>query len=240
MKKIITIDGPAGAGKSTVSRLVAKRLQYLYLDTGDMYRAVALQAKREGIDIHDGERVRQMSRDLDLRFITQGEVPKLFLGDEDISSAIRSPEMDMLSSAISAVKEVREAMTALQRKIGSGGGVVAEGRDMGTVVFPNAEHKFFLTASTEVRAERRYKERLERGEAVTREEVARELGTRDENDRGRAIAPLLVAEDAKIIDTTLLSTSEVVDIILAEILDEGAREGEEAGRGCLDGGSGGE
>jgi cytidylate kinase len=231
MKKIITIDGPAGAGKSTVSRLVAKRLQYLYLDTGAMYRAVALQAKREGIDIHDGERVRQMSRDLDLRFITQGEVPKLFLGDEDISSAIRSPEMDMLSSAISAVKEVREAMTALQRKIGSGGGVVAEGRDMGTVVFPNAEHKFFLTASTEVRAERRYKERLERGEAVTREEVARELGTRDENDRGRAIAPLLVAEDAKIIDTTLLSTSEVVDIILAEILDEGARERGEAGRG---------
>ena len=225
MKKIITIDGPAGAGKSTVSRLVAKRLQYLYLDTGAMYRAVALQAKREGIDIHDGERVRQMSRDLDLRFITQGEVPKLFLGDEDISSAIRSPEMDMLSSAISAVKEVREAMTALQRKIGSGGGVVAEGRDMGTVVFPNAEHKFFLTASTEVRAERRYKERLERGEAVTREEVARELGTRDENDRGRAIAPLLVAEDAKIIDTTLLSISEVVDMILAEILDKGVREG---------------
>ena len=229
MKKIITIDGPAGAGKSTVSRLVAKRLQILYLDTGAMYRAVALQAKREGIDIRDGERVRQMSRDLDLRFITQGEVPKLFLGDEDISSAIRSPEMDMLSSAISAVKEVREAMTALQRKIGVEGGVVAEGRDMGTVVFPNAEHKFFLTASAEVRAERRYKERLERGEAVTREEVARELGTRDEQDRGRAIAPLVAAEDAKIIDTTLLSTSEVVAIILAEILDKGVREGGAAG-----------
>lgn len=237
MRKIITIDGPAGAGKSTVSRLVAKRLQILYLDTGAMYRAVALQAKREGIDIRDGERVRQMSRDLDLRFITQGEVPKLFLGDEDISSAIRSPEMDMLSSAISAVKEVREAMTALQRKIGVEGGVVAEGRDMGTVVFPNAEHKFFLSASAEVRAERRYKERLERGEAVTREEVARELGTRDEQDRGRAIAPLVAAEDAKIIDTTLLSTSEVVDIVLAEILDEGVREGGVAGRGCLDGGS---
>ena len=229
MRKIITIDGPAGTGKSTVSRLVAKRLQILYLDTGAMYRAVALQAKREEIDIRDGERVCQMSRDLDLRFITQGEVPKLFLGDEDISSAIRSPEMDMLSSAISAVKEVREAMTALQRKIGVEGGVVAEGRDMGTVVFPNAEHKFFLTASAEVRAERRYKERLERGEAVTREEVARELGTRDEQDRGRAIAPLVAAEDAKIIDTTLLSTSEVVAIILGEILDKGVREGGAAG-----------
>jgi cytidylate kinase len=217
MKNIVTIDGPAGAGKSTVSRMVAKKLQILYLDTGAMYRAVALQAEREGIDIHDGERMRQLCRGLDLRFITQGEEPKLFMGDEDISSAIRSPEMDMLSSAVSAVKEVREAMTALQRKIGLEGGVVAEGRDMGTVVFPNAPHKFFLTASAEVRAERRYQERRARGEPVTREEVARELAKRDEQDSERAIAPLVPARDAEIIDTTLLSASEVVEMILAEV-----------------------
>jgi cytidylate kinase len=230
MKKIITIDGPAGAGKSTVSRLVAKRLQVLYLDTGAMYRAVALQAERQGIDIRDGQRVRELCRHMDLRFVNQGEVPKLYIGDEDISSAIRSPEMDMLSSAVSAVKEVREAMTALQRKIGLKGGVVAEGRDMGTVVFPNAAHKFFLTASAEVRAERRYRERIERGESVRREEVASELGTRDEQDSGRAIAPLLAAEDAKIIDTTLLSVPEVVDIILAEIMEEGVMEGVKSGQ----------
>jgi cytidylate kinase len=229
MKKIITIDGPAGAGKSTVSRLVAKRLQILYLDTGAMYRAVALQAKREGINIRDGERLGPLCRRLDLHFITQGEIPKLFMGEENISSAIRSPEMDMLSSAVSAVTEVREAMTALQRKIGFEGGVVAEGRDMGTVVFRNAEHKFFLTASAEVRAQRRYQERRERGEDVTREEVARELAARDEQDTRRAIAPLVAAEDARTIDTSRLSASEVVEIILAEILDQESRKGAKGG-----------
>jgi cytidylate kinase len=224
MKKILTIDGPAGAGKSTVSKMVAERLQILYLDTGAMYRAVALQAEREGIDVHDGEGMGRLCRGLDLRFETEGEEAKLFLGDEDISSAIRSPKMDMLSSAVSAVEEVREAMTALQRKMGLQGGVVAEGRDMGTVVFPNATHKFFLTASAEVRAERRYRERLERGESVTREAVARELGKRDAQDRERALAPLVPAGDAIIVDTTLLSASEVVDMILVEV---GVREGAE-------------
>jgi cytidylate kinase len=221
MNKVITIDGPAGAGKSTVSLLLAKRLQILYLDTGAMYRAVALQAKREGIDISDGERLGELCRDLDLRFKKEGEAFKLFLGEEDISLLIRSPEMDMLSSTISTVKEVRKAMKALQRKIGRKGGIVAEGRDMGTVVFPDADHKFFITASAQVRAERRYKERRERGEPVSREAVARELEKRDEQDSNRAIAPLLAAEDAKILDTSLLSVSQVVSTMLSEILDQG-------------------
>lgn len=221
MNTIITVDGPAGAGKSTVSLLLAKRLQILYLDTGAMYRAVAFQAKREGINIRDGERMAELCRYLDLRFKKEGEVFKLFLGEEDISLIIRSPEMDMLSSTVSTVKEVREAMTALQRKIGRKENMVAEGRDMGTVVFPDADYKFFITASAEIRAERRYKERRERGESVSREEVARELKKRDEQDSNRAIAPLFAAEDAKILDTSLLSVSQVVDMMLSEILDEG-------------------
>jgi cytidylate kinase len=229
MKNIVTIDGPAGAGKSTVSRMVAKRLQILYLDTGAMYRAVALQAEREGIDIHDGKRMRRLCQGLDLRFVTQGEEVKLFMGGEDISSAIRSPEMDMLSSAVSTVKEVREAMTALQRRIGLKGGVVAEGRDMGTVVFPDARHKFFLTASAEVRAGRRYQERRIRGESVTREEVAKELAKRDQQDSERAIAPLLPARDARIIDTTLLNASEVGEMILAEVDVENGVKGRKNG-----------
>ncbi|MGD2124702.1 MAG: (d)CMP kinase [Desulfobacteraceae bacterium] len=219
MRKIITVDGPAGAGKSTVSRLLAKKLQIFYLDTGAMYRAVALQAKREGIDIDDTERLAELCRNLDLHFKTVGEENRLFIGNKDISLAIRSPEMDMLSSRISAVKEVREAMTELQRKIGREGGVVAEGRDMGTVVFPDADHKFFMTALAEVRAERRYLERMNRGESVSRAEVEIELRKRDDQDANRAIAPLLIAEDAKVIDTSALSPDQVVEIVLTEIKD---------------------
>jgi cytidylate kinase len=162
MGKVITIDGPAGSGKSTVSRMLADKLNFTYLDTGAMYRAVALQASRLRIEFNDGMRLKKMCEDMDLKFKVVGGNNRLFLGEEDISSAIRSPEMDMLSSNISRVKEVREAMTALQRKLGERGGIVAEGRDMGTVVFPNADHKFFIIASLRERADRRYNERMER------------------------------------------------------------------------------
>jgi len=210
--KIITIDGPAGSGKSTVSRLLAGRLKVQYLDTGAMYRAVAFQAKREGIDLKDREKISRLCRDLDLHFKTLDGTTRLFVGAEDISAGIRSPEMDMLSSAISAIKEVREAMTLLQRKIaGEGGGVVAEGRDMGTVVFPDADYKFFVNADPKVRAGRRYRERLERGESVSRGEVEKELRKRDDQDMTRALAPLVPAKDAKIIDTTNLTVEEVVE-----------------------------
>ncbi len=220
MNQILTIDGPAGSGKSTVSRLLAKRLNFLYLDTGAMYRAVALQAQRMGIDFNNGKELRGLCRGLDLNFITDGDSPKLFLGNEDISLAIRSPEMDILSSRISAIREVREAMTEIQRKIGKKGGLVAEGRDMGTVVFPDVDHKFFITASLEVRAERRYRERIGRGETVSRAEVERELRKRDDQDKNRAIAPLSPAKDAKIIDTTTLSPEQVVEEILLKIEKE--------------------
>jgi cytidylate kinase len=185
-----------------------------------MYRAVALQAKRMGIDTGDKQELRALCQNLDLHFQSDGEGTKLYLGDEDISLAIRTPEIDLLSSAISALKEVREAITGLQRRIGQQGRLVAEGRDMGTIVFPEAEYKFFITASPKVRAERRYKERIDRGESVSLEEVERELKMRDHQDETRPIAPLRPAKDAKIIDTTSLNPHEVVEKIVENMGDE--------------------
>ena len=217
MKRIITIDGPVASGKSTLSRLVAGSLNFLYLDTGAMYRAVALQAKRHGVNFVETQTLWELCRNLDLRFRPDGEKTRLYIGEKDISLAIRTPEMDMLSSEISAIKEVREAMTDLQRKIGQAGDLVAEGRDMGTVVFPNAEHKFFLTAPIEVRAERRHHERINRGEAVCLDEVQKDLQQRDYQDETRPIAPLRPAKDARIIDTTRLKPDQVLEKILEEI-----------------------
>lgn len=218
MKKlIITIDGPSGSGKSTVSRLLAKRLGIQYLDTGAMYRAAALQAIRKGIDFNDGPRLFDMCMELDLHFKPDGDLQKVFTGNEDITTAIRSPEMDMLSSRISAVKEVRDAMTTLQRKVGLTGGLVAEGRDMGTVVFPDADCKFFVTASIPERAQRRYQERLDRGELISKDKVEEELKKRDEQDMGRSIAPLRPAVNADIIDTTGVSIEKVIEVIVKKI-----------------------
>jgi cytidylate kinase len=217
MDGIITIDGPVASGKSTVSRLLAKRLDFFYLDTGAMYRAVAFQAERKGIEIGDKQELRELCQNLDLRFQTDEEGTKLYLGEEDISLALRTPEMDLLSSTISAIKEVREAMTGLQRQIGQKGRLVAEGRDMGTIVFPNAEYKFFITASPRVRAKRRYKERINRSESVSLEAVEKELKIRDHQDETRPIAPLRPAKDAKIIDTTSLNPNQVIEKILKEM-----------------------
>jgi CMP/dCMP kinase len=221
--EIIAIDGPAGSGKSTVSRLLAARLGYLYLDTGAMYRAVALQAKRKNIDLKDTEKVGRLCMDLDLHFRVLDGATRLFLGAEDISEAIRSPDMDMLSSVISTIKEVREAMTLLQRKMAEQRGVVAEGRDMGTVVFPDAECKFFIDADPEVRAGRRYRERLARGEKASRQEVEKELRKRDDQDMTRALAPLVPAKDAILLDTANLTVEEVVETIARTIEGRGKK-----------------
>lgn len=223
MDKVITIDGPAGAGKSTVSRLLAKKLKYFYLDTGAMYRAVALQVKRKGVDVTEREKISRLCRDLDLRFESADGETRIFLGPEEISSVIRSPEMDMLSSAVSAIQEVREAMTFLQRKTAEKGGVVAEGRDMGTVVFPRADCKFFVVADPKVRAARRHRERVERGETVSRAEVERELRKRDDQDTTRALAPLVPAGDAVIIDTTGMTVEEVVEKMV-ETVEQGKKK----------------
>lgn len=211
---IVTVDGPAGSGKSTVSRLLAGKIGYSYLDTGATYRAVALAASRRGVDPLDTSGLKTLCGSLDLAFDRDQDPPAVLLDGEDVSDLIRTPGMDMLSSRVSAVSEVRRAMIALQRRIARGGGFVAEGRDMGTVVFPEADFKFFLTASAGTRAERRYRELMLRGESVDRQVVEMELKQRDDQDSLRARSPLKPAHNATIIDSTTLTVEEVVDLML--------------------------
>ncbi|EFK06215.1 cytidylate kinase [delta proteobacterium NaphS2] len=216
---VITLDGPAGSGKSTVSRLLARRIGYAYLDTGAMYRAIALAAKREGVLPDDRVALRHLCENIRLRFVTDQDPPRLLMGNEDISEEIRNPEMDMLSSTVSTVKEVREAMSTLQRSIARhvGKGLVAEGRDMGTVVFPEARCKILLTASLEERASRRHRELLDRGKTVTKKEVMEGLKKRDYQDQNRSLAPLKAAPDALILDTTGMGIEAVLRRLIAHV-----------------------
>ena len=217
MRHVITIDGPTGSGKSTVSRLLAAKLNYPYLDTGAMYRVVAVALRRAGINREDYKEVQKTCEGLDIRFVHEGYETTIYLGNEDVTTAIREPQVDLLASDISALDVVRKAMTRLQRKIGSRGPLVAEGRDMGTVVFPEAQHKFYIDASVETRVERRFRERQNRGESISREKVKEELIKRDQQDMNRQLAPLKPAEDALIVDTTELSLEQVVETILKAI-----------------------
>lgn len=206
---IVAIDGPSGAGKTTVSRRLAERTGLVRLDTGAMYRAVALAAKRAGIPWSDPVRVGSLCAGLSMEFRADGGERRLFLAGEDVSGPIRAPEISMGASAVSAHAPVREAMVALQRKLGEGGGVVAEGRDMGTVVFPRADAKFFLDAAAAVRARRRWLEEAAR-EGASFEDVYRDVLRRDVQDSTRDNSPLRVAPDAVYIDSTALSVEEVV------------------------------
>jgi cytidylate kinase len=214
MNHVVTIDGPTGSGKSTVSRLLAKRLNYPYLDTGAMYRVVALALKRARIGLHDEAAISKICSELYMRFVPEGDTTRVYLGKEDVTEAIREPDIDLLASDVSALEVVRSAMTRLQRKIGSQGPLVAEGRDMGTVVFPDAQHKFYVDASLEVRVDRRFQERQRRGESISREKVREDLIRRDDQDMNRFLAPLKPAKDATIIDTTELTLDQVVEKIL--------------------------
>jgi cytidylate kinase len=214
-RPIVAIDGPAGAGKSTVARRLADALGYVLVDTGAMYRSVALAGKRAGVDWKDGAKLGELARGLvAARALVFERDPALGvrvkLSGEDVSDAIRTPDVAQGASTVSAHKEVREALLELQRQAGREGGVVLEGRDIGTVVFPQAEAKFFLTASAETRAKRRHSDLEAKGNAGTLADTLADVKRRDAQDEGRAIAPLKKADDAVLVDSTELSIEDTV------------------------------
>jgi len=217
-KLLITIDGPAGAGKTTVSRALADRLGYRYIDTGALYRGVALAVQSQGIDPHRDADLKQLCRGLKLAFVVNEKGLRLISNGQDISERIRTPEITMLASAVSARPVVREYLLDLQREMGSGKAAVFEGRDMGTVVFPSADAKFFLDASTAKRAERRFDE-LKSKSSQTLDEVERDMQQRDQNDSTREAAPLKPARDAIIIDSTDLTVAQVVELMASHVAD---------------------
>jgi cytidylate kinase len=216
-KIIVAIDGPAGAGKSTVAKRLAKELGYTYMDTGAMYRAFALKARREGIDLDNESALRASLAGTNVELMEKDGQPKVLLDGRDVTSEIRAPEMSQWASKISALKPVRERMVELQRALGARGGVVVEGRDIGTVVFPGAEVKIFLTAGTQERGLRRFAELQAHGKDVTLEETLGEMKQRDRRDQERAVAPLRQAEDAVAVDSTGMSVDQVVEKIMKEI-----------------------
>jgi len=208
---IIAIDGPSGAGKSTVAKLLAKRLGYVVLDTGAMYRAVAFRAKQTGLCLEDEESLSRLASSLRVTFLTRNEELRVLCDGEDITEAIRSPDMSSLASDISKREGVRNALVRMQRDMGRVGGVILEGRDIGTVVFPDADVKFYLDADAEERARRRTEELIGKGVKVTFQETLEDVIRRDRSDMTRAISPLRKAKDAVVIDSTHLSAEEVVE-----------------------------
>ena len=217
-KGIVTIDGPSGAGKSTISRGLAAKLHFTYLDTGAMYRAVGLALERQGINLADTEALAKSLAGIELTLVPNGDDDvRVLLGSEDISQAIRTPEMGMVASRVSANPLVREKLTALQRQLGDKGSIVAEGRDMGTVVFPKAPCKFFLVASAEERARRRQAQLAEKGQIVDYQEILDQISKRDYDDSRRELAPLKPADDAIIVDSSSMDPAAVIDCMLASI-----------------------
>ena len=215
-KLLITIDGPAGAGKTTVSRLLAGRLGYRYIDTGALYRGVAVAARRRTVDPQNDAALGRLLEGIDLNFLPGEGGQRLTAGGEDITEDIRTPEISMLASAVSARPVVRAYLLKVQRELGRQKGAVFEGRDMGTVVFPEAEVKFFLSASESTRALRRFAE-IQAKTGASLEEVERDMRLRDEQDSTRALAPLAPAPDAIRIDSTGLGIDQVVDLMVAHI-----------------------
>ena len=213
----IALDGPAGSGKSTVAKALAKDYDILYLDTGAMYRACGLKALRLGIDVKDETAVKEMLQTINLKVEYQGGKQHTILDGEDVSTAIRENAVSMVASTISAHPVVREKMVEMQREIAKGTSCVLDGRDIGSVVLPNAKYKFFITADSKVRAMRRYKELLSRGETVDFDKLHAEIIARDKQDSERAFSPLIQAKDAVLIDTSDMDIESVLKAIKAVI-----------------------
>ena len=207
---VVAVDGPSGAGKSTVSKAVAEKLGLAYIDTGAMYRAVTLKAKRGGVPIEDAKRLEGVAKGCRISFKKINDDNRTILDGEDVSEAIRMPDISLLTSRVSAVSGVRRALVELQRGMGRAGGVIMDGRDVGTVIFPDTPFKFFIDASLEVRGKRRHMELMKNGEHVADEaSTAREMAERDNADLSREESPLVRAKDAIYIDTSSMSQDDV-------------------------------
>jgi len=213
-KLIIAIDGPVGSGKSTVARRIAEILGYVYIDSGAMYRSVALKALRRGISLADGEALTALTGHTRIDLRTEGGSQKVLLDDEDVTAAIRKPEVAQGASQVAVVPGVRELLVAEQRRAGAPGGVVMEGRDIGSVVFPDADLKIFLTASPEIRAGRRWREHEQKGDAIDLPRTLEEIQERDQRDRERATSPLVQAPDAVVVDSTAMEPEEVARLVV--------------------------
>ena len=214
MSKSIAIDGPAGAGKSTIAKKVSASLEFIYLDTGAMYRAVALKAIKSGVDTTNQQAVSKIAENIDINITHDNNVQRIFLDGQDVSDSIRTSEISVGASNVAVFPEVRLKVVELQRKTASQYDVVMDGRDIGTYVLPKANLKVFLTASIDERAKRRYNELIEKGQQTTFEAVRDDMIYRDNNDSSRAFAPLKKAEDAIEVDTTALTIDEVAEKIL--------------------------
>ena len=217
MPFVVAIDGPAGTGKGTVTKIIADRLNLIYIDTGAMYRAVALKALKNNIKPEETEKIEEILKDISIKLNRINEKQQILLDGIDVTQEIRTPEVDDVVAKFAAVKQVREKMTPLQRKMKSDGNIIMEGRDIGTVVFPDADVKIYLDATVEERAKRRYKQNLENGIKCTFEEILTSIKERHILETTREIAPLKQAEDAIYVDSTELSIEEVVQKIIAII-----------------------
>ena len=213
----IAIDGPAGAGKSSVAKEVAARLGFIYVDTGALYRAIGVNALKNGIKTDDTEAIIAILPEtkVELRYVDGAQ--RVILHGEDVSETIRLPEASMAASNVSAIPAVREFLLDLQRDMAKNNNVIMDGRDIGTVILPDAQYKFFLTASAEVRAERRYKELVEKGTTVDFDALLSEIKQRDYNDSHRATAPLRQADDAVFVDSSDMTKEEVIEYIASQI-----------------------
>lgn len=214
---VVTIDGPSGSGKGTLSQLLAKKLGFHLLDSGALYRITALASLQKNIDLENVEAVARVALNLQIRFDVSGDKTIIFLEEKNVTDAIRLETISMAASKVAAYQPVRSALLARQRAFAGAPGLIADGRDMGTVVFPDAPVKLFLTASAEARAERRYKQLIAKGEAVDRSILVKEIQERDDRDTKRSVSPLVPASDAVIVDSTSMSIEQVFDFMLNEI-----------------------
>ena len=221
---VIAIDGPSGAGKSTVTTLLAQRLGYLQIDTGAMYRAAALLINRAGLDLNDAESVKRFCANLNIQLENESGVQKVIANGCDVTSHIRTPEVSLMTSRISALKPVREALAQAQRLTKRKGGAILEGRDIGTVVFPDADIKFFLFASPEIRGKRRFDELTAKGVQTTLEETVAAIVQRDEQDSKRELSPLKQADDSIAIDSSDMDIDDVVDRMEAIVRAKAAQK----------------